>query len=485
MRLARSHMPSRLCPARGAARFRACERVQIDTPTLALTLTCLVALFVGLAPRSSARASDDLSAVVQHLRARGASEVVEVNRGFLFEGQSTAHEQKLSHAGCVAYLALGLGEVRDVDLGLYTRAGQLIAEDVAIAPYAYARVCGAAGLQLYATATLYAGRGQLVLLRIEHAPRELGRLPENLPLAVSPGGRLEELRSVGAAADEASAEAALLQEERSHLALGYTVVGPPSAFELRAGSARGHLPLRGGACFRISVLVPLSRGVALEIEGPGEKRWSTRSAVDDRAAVALCAPGDGAYAVRIQARPLRGLAFVRAYEHRGVDPARARVLGDASALAIAEAEHVAHARGLSLTSLGDAWVEGSAPLVWPLHVENRGCYALAVVSDVGAAGVDVRLTDANGVLIAHNEGRRGVPMIFACPREAGSVRLMLKARGPDLPVSVWLGRHVEAGGPAVEPSVETGGPVGEQGAAMSESRAKAVSSAGEQSGAEP
>ena len=37
--------------------------------------------------------------------------------------------------------------------------------------------------------------------------------------------------------------------------------------------------------------------------------------------------------------------------------------------------------------------------------------------------------EPNGVLIAHNEGRRGVPMVFTCPREPGPVRLVLKARG--------------------------------------------------------
>jgi len=394
---------------------------------------------LGLWGASEAAASD-VDAVAQHLRQRGASEVTEVARNFLFEGQSTAHAQRLEREGCVAYLAIGTGEVRDVDLALYTRAGQLVAEDVAIAPYAYARVCGAAGLDLYASATLYSGRGQLALLRIEHAPRELGRIPASVPLAVSAGGRLEDLRAVGSALDELSAESTLLQEERSQLALGYDTSGPAHALELRAGSARGALPLRGGRCYRVAAIVPSTRGVALEIEGPDGKRWSTRSTADDRVALALCPTSDGVYAARVQARPMRGTALVRAFEHRDVPASRVREVGEASALAIAEAAFVARARGLSLVQLGSAWVESSAPLVWPLTLDAPGCYALAVVSEVGSAAVDVRLTDADGVLIAHNEGRRGVPMVFACARQAGPVRLLLKARGPDLQVSVWLGQ---------------------------------------------
>lgn len=389
---------------------------------------------------SLAYARGDVNAIVsEHLRARGASQVTEVARSFLVEGQAAANSVRLERAGCAGYLALGLGEVRDVDLGLYTKAGQLVSEDVAIAPYAYARVCGDAGVEFYASATLYAGRGQLVLYRVDDAPRELGRLPASIPLAVSAGGRLEDLRSVGSASDELTAESSLLQEERAQLAVGYSLASPPLALELRAGSARGQLMLRAGRCYRLAGLVPRSRGVAIEVEGPNAEHWTSRSS-DDRVALAFCAPADAVYPIRLQARPLRGVALLRAFEHRAIDPARVRELGEASALALAEAEYVARSRGFALAPLGSAWVESNAPLVWPLQLPNAGCYALAVVSEVGAAAVDVRLIDANGVLIAHNEGRRGVPMVFTCPREPGPVRLVLKARGPDLRVTLWLGK---------------------------------------------
>ena len=405
-------------------------------PALALALLAVS----PLAARAGVT-DESLATVARHLKSRGASEVVEVGRSFLFDGQSTSHAQRLERTSCVAYLALGLGEVRDVDLGLYTHAGQLIAQDIAIAPYAYARVCGASGLDFYASATLYAGRGQLVLLRVDDAPRELGRLPDELPLAVSAGGRLEELRSVGVALDDVSPESALAYEERSHALLGYVAAGPPVALDLRGGNARGQLLLRAGHCYRIAVNVPLSRGVAVEVESASGRRWVGRSSGDDRTAVAVCATEDGAYAARVQARTLRGLALMRAFEHPGVNLTRVMELGEASALAVAEAEFVASARGLTLSPLGHAWVEGGAPLTWSLLVKEPGCHALAVVSEVGAAAVDVRLTDEQGLLLAHNEGRRGVPMVFFCAQQARPIRLILKARGPDLRVSVWLGQR--------------------------------------------
>lgn len=401
------------------------------------------ALALALCAGSSARAAD-ADAVIDHLRARGARKVSELSRGFLFEGQSSVHDVALSRASCVGFLALGRGDVRDVDLGLYTRAGQLIAEDVATAPVAYARVCGAAGLRLYASATLYAGRGELLLLRVDDAPRELGRLPESVPLAVSAGGTLEELRGVGSAGDEPTTDAALLQEERTQVSLGYQAAGVPLALELRAGLAQGQLPLTAGSCVRISAIVPMSRGVALEIEAPNAVRSVTRSPGEDRAAIALCARVSGLYGVRVQARALRGVALVRAFEHREVDSARVRELGAASALALAEAETVARARGFQLTSLGHAWVEGTSALAWPLTIEAPGCHALAVVSEVGAAAVDIRVTEPDGNLLVHNEGRRGVPMVFFCVAQATSARLIMRARGPDLRVGVWLGRAKES-----------------------------------------
>jgi hypothetical protein len=395
---------------------------------------------VALLFTARAYASTDVTAVMrEHLRARGATDVSEITRAFLVEGQSTAQAVTIDRPGCAGYLALGLGDVRDVDLGLYTKAGQLVAEDVAIAPYAYARVCAEAGVELYASATLYAGRGQLILLRVQNAPRELGRLPASIPLAVSAGGRLEDLRAVGNASDELTAESSLIQEERAQMAVGYSLASPPLALELRAGSARGQLMLRAGRCYRLAGLVPRSRGVAIEVEGPHSERWSTRSG-DDRVALAFCAPADAVYPIRLQARPLRGVALLRAFEHRSIDAARVRELGEASALALAEAEYVAKSRGFALHQLGSAWVENSTPLQWPLSLPKAGCYALAVVSEVGAAAIDVRLVDANGVMIAHNEGRRGVPMVFTCPRDPGPVRLVLKARGPDLRVTLWIGK---------------------------------------------
>jgi hypothetical protein len=62
--------------------------------------------------------------------------------------------------------------------------------------------------------------------------------------------------------------------------------------------------------------------------------------------------------------------------------------------------------------------------------------------------VDVRLIDANGVLIARNEGRRKVPLLFTCARQDETMRLVLRSRGQDGAVSVWMAQNQIATWPA-------------------------------------
>ena len=104
-----------------------------------------------------------MRAVTHHLEARGAHEVTEVARTFLFEGSATVVDARSTAQTCMGVLALGLGDVRDLDLALYTRSGQVVAEDTGTAPYAYVRACVDAGVQLYASAQMFEGRGEVVV----------------------------------------------------------------------------------------------------------------------------------------------------------------------------------------------------------------------------------------------------------------------------------------------------------------------------------
>ena len=394
--------------------------------------------------RSTQQSSQPLLSLVQkHLLAQGASKVSEIARDFLFEGEASVHEVRLEREECVGFLALGTGEVRDVDLAVHTRAGQPLAEDVGQQPMAYARVCGGPGLMMYVSATLYAGRGELLLLRVEDAPRGVERLPEAIRFAVSAGGRAEQTRGVGGAPDELMLDLKLDQAESEFRELGYRAQARASTLELRAGVAEGALILEGQRCYRVVAYVPVSRGVLLELHAPepSERKWDARTAQEERAELAMCTDVGGVYPVRVQARPMRGVVIVRAFEHQSAASPAIRALGAARALTWAEADVVAKARGFTLTPLGEAWVESSVSHTWPVSLKAGICYAFAGIAEGGSQAVDVRLIDARGVLLARNEGRRNVPLLFACARKDESARLVLRARGQDGAVSMWIGKN--------------------------------------------
>jgi hypothetical protein len=136
---------------------------------------------------------------------------------------------------------------------------------------------------------------------------------------------------------------------------------------------------------------------------------------------------------------MRSVALVRVFEQplaRLEDAAR---FGEERALLVAEANMAAHDRGLSLGHLGEVWLEGGAGVVWPVELAAGRCHMLAALPERGVEA-DVRLLDATGVVLAHNEGRRGWPALFVCTDQAVKAKLLLRGRGSAGPVSLWVGR---------------------------------------------
>src|SRR5687767_2679197 len=93
---------------------------------------------------SALRSGDSLRLVRDHFRARGAGNVRELGKELVFEGQGVVRSLTLATHGCIGVLAWGGEGVRDVDVGIYSRSGQMLAEDRGATPFGYARLCGAA-----------------------------------------------------------------------------------------------------------------------------------------------------------------------------------------------------------------------------------------------------------------------------------------------------------------------------------------------------
>lgn len=400
-------------------------------------LACALAwswFWVGAA---SAGKLDSYELVARWLEQSGAKRSSEVDRTFLVEGEHRAWPEHRSTAGCVGYLAVGRGEIRDVDLSLHAVGGQVLDEDLGVAPYAYVRACVAEGVDLVVNASMYSGRGELLITRVEDAPRGLRLPPRELALAVAAGGRLEPTREIGRGPDQPSLLTTLTQEEQTLALAGYAAAGPPSTLDVRGGSALGPVLLSEGHCYRVMVRVPLVRGLALELLGPDGSRVELRQPMDEQASLAVCARVSGTYVVRISVRPLRAIALVRAFEHPDAIPEPGRDAGEL--LRTAEARFALSARGFDSRSLGQAWVEGDLSAVLPVSVQEGQCYALAVVTAEDGPIIDIRLTDERGRVVSRDEGRGHVPVVFHCAASSGALRLVVQSRGRSGRIAAWLG----------------------------------------------
>jgi hypothetical protein len=404
-----------------------------------LLALCLAQPFVTRAQTDDAV----IRAITRHLEARGAHDIREVARAFLFEGSARVVDAVAETRTCMGFLALGLGDVRDIDLALYTRAGQAISEDSGTAPYAYVRACVDAGMPLYVSAQMYEGRGELLILRMRDAPRELGRFAESIPWAVSPGGRLEATRAIGTVGESSVLEGPAVEEERALAELGYVAVGTVTPLLLRGGLGMAQFSLDQGGCYRVVVLVPFARGVAVTVSAGPDQSWDGHARTGDRATAFVCTARGGTFAVRVESRVLRSVAIVRAFAHPQVSAREVATLGEARALGVAEARHVGATRGLVVEHVGQGWVEGAVPLTWPLSLEAGRCYAVWALGPRGLPSVDVRLTDGHGVLLARTEGPPHGASVFHCAAANGVVRLELRPKGEDGMVSLWVGSSQE------------------------------------------
>lgn len=373
-----------------------------------------------------------------HLAARGGGPLRVLGRDFLFEGQALVRTLVFEHAGCRAVLAWGGVGLRDLDLGLYSSDGSALAEDRGAPPFAYARLCAAAGTEVYASAQAYAGRGEITLFELEDAPRSFGRPPADLPLAVAAGGSASAQRGLGGDDTSDSFEAPLLHDEREHARAGFVAQGAPTLLEVRAGSAFGTVFLRANVCVRVVAFVPYARGVILSVDEAGQSR-ETRSADAELVRLSLCAARTGPYAVTVRTRALRSLALVRVFEHPLALAEDARVYDEERALSLAEARTLARARGQELTHLGEAWLEGERPLGWPVTLTGGRCQMFVALPESGKSS-ELRLVDAHGSVLAHHEGRRGTTAVFTCAEHDQPARLFVRASGAAGAVSLWQGQ---------------------------------------------
>jgi hypothetical protein len=131
--------------------------------------------------------------------------------------------------------------------------------------------------------------------------------------------------------------------------------------------------------------------------------------------------------------------LVRVFEHPLARASDARLYDDDRALGLAEARNLARERGQELTHLGEAWLEGERPLGWPVQLMRGRCHMFVALPEGGKSS-ELRLVDAQGVVLAHHEGRRGTTAVYTCARQDEQARLFVRTSGLTGVVSLFQGQ---------------------------------------------
>jgi hypothetical protein len=389
-----------------------------------------------------------------HLEGLGAAVREVPARVFLQQGEARVVAHEVDGTGCVGFVAFGAGAVRDVDLRLHTEGGLLLDEDTTSAPYGYVRGCSRARQTWFLDIRMYAGRGELVLLRVEDAPTSIDLLPFELGLAAPSGGRPEAPRAVGPGLPGRTLEQRFIAEESEWVERGYMPAGPLRQVPVASGLARAVIPLEAGLCYAIVVGGVHQGRTAVVVAGTGEERWSG-SSTTGRAVTHVCPDKTAEHNVFVKIRAGGGNVLMRSYVQPDAALWESPVTrGDSARVIVGELHHKFAARGMKSGVVGDGWLDTVGPLLWPITLSAGHCYGMGIVPLSGSfrGSLELALEDADRRLLARDRRSEEIPVIYHCPAESGQHRALIRSVTEVGPVVVvvaeWSAedrRRVDAG----------------------------------------
>ncbi len=374
-----------------------------------------------------------VAAATQLLEAQGAHSVAPLATELLLEGESKSLVTRLDRQGCVGFLAVGHARVQDLDLTLHTASGIALARDVALEPYAYVRYCGAAGLELALTVTMFKGQGEYRLVSLEDAPAALPDLNQRVGgcFASSTGIRHAGAdmgpEPTGAPLDRSIASATTALER-----LGYRATTAPMRATLGPRESAPQLaPLRADRCY---ALAGIGSGTVLDLDlfvRDTEGRPIARDMNRDRdAIVKLCADRDGDHAIEVRMFEGQGEYALMVLELRE-DAPRPDPLTGSGRIAFAETAATLRERGLVPQEIAWGLLAPGESLSMPAPVSQGECVAFAAIgsSELEEADLDLLLLDEEGALVGWNLSSSGTPMVWHCAERTAVLRLVGRVYG--------------------------------------------------------
>jgi len=354
---------------------------------------------------------------------------------FLLEKETRVHSYTLVSDGCVGFLAIGQGMVKDLDLAIHADTGMLLAQDTAQDSHPYARYCGATGLSLHVVLQMYEGRGEVTLVTLLNAPHEMRALADVLRGCGVPAPDTKALTDVGPEPPGPSLPDAYLAMAGVLAEQGYRpehVLIDDTLSERRRVNREAQL--KSGVCYALALigeasvedldLRVVSRGAQPTVLGEDSSR--------ERFAVIKVCPPDADVMLDIRMYRGEGRFQVHSFVSEPVEgfAAPAGVEGGTRS-AFAEISHAMARRGMQSSAAHWAVVEPGSQTMLPVRLLAGRCYAIGAVvgPELDGADLDLRLVDTEGRLLAWELGSSDQPLVFHCSAVDRLVRVVGEAHG--------------------------------------------------------
>jgi hypothetical protein len=351
---------------------------------------------------------------------------------FLIAGDARVHAVHFDKADCRGFLAVGAKHTQDVELRVQDLSGKLLATSEGPTTTPFVFHCGAAGESAVVVLRVLDGQGEVVFAPLAHSQLDAAAqqslascpavgTPRPAPIDVGPEPHA---RAINEELDHVSAQLAPLGYHAERMVAYGTLANeahnasvvqlePERCYALVAVGSRdvGDIDLR---VFDPSVsFEPLEQDIARRRD----------------ALVKLCAGTPGRYVLDAAAFVGEGAYAVQLY---GLDePANVpRSVTGKSRISYAESVARMRARGFTPETLDSSVVSADTSLTRPLSLQGGSCYAVAAVASGGSAAgrLELALTDEGGELLALSAGNNDDPMVFDCPRETSSRKVIVRTK---------------------------------------------------------
>ena len=403
---------------------------------LALCSLCATATHARAdAPEDGALASC-IAPTLARLTARGATPR-DTSTMFLTEGQTRSSLALLDAPGCVGFLAVGGARVRDLDLFLHTSAGTLLVEDTGADGRPYVRFCGAEGLEIAVTVRMYAGQGEVRLVRLDDAPASIQDLDALLGECVAPVSGVRRARpELGPERAARPLEAALASFVARGTELGRVPEGAPVHASLaeRATLARD-LPLVADACYAVSAVSgPELYDLDLSVRAPDGTVLAEDASRAPEAQLEFCTSSAASYRLTVRAQVGRGEVALQLFRVPERAPSRPAGLVGGARARYAELTARMATRGFQIRPLGWGQLASGERLAMPLPVTRGQCVAIGGVAsdELDGADLDVIVAGDDGRLVAWHVGPSGPPLVHVCAERDERLRVIGKINGQRL-----------------------------------------------------